>query len=118
MPRGDGTGPLGEGPMTGRGAGYCADFWTPGNRNQASTFGSGMGFRRGCRFWGAFRGRRNWNYADGPWNMRIRNFASRYREPDYEMEKQELKNQINALRSELDSIKKRLDTKESGLTTE
>lgn len=23
MPRGDGTGPLGEGPMTGRGRGYC-----------------------------------------------------------------------------------------------
>ncbi|NLG67487.1 MAG: DUF5320 domain-containing protein, partial [Actinobacteria bacterium] len=24
MPRGDGTGPEGMGPMTGRGAGYCA----------------------------------------------------------------------------------------------
>jgi hypothetical protein len=23
MPRGDGTGPLGQGPMTGRGMGYC-----------------------------------------------------------------------------------------------
>lgn len=25
MPRFDGTGPQGQGPMTGRGAGYCAD---------------------------------------------------------------------------------------------
>jgi hypothetical protein len=100
--------------MTGRGAGFCADFGSPGYRNQAPAFGFGMGFRRGCRFWGGFRGWRNWNYADRPWNMRPRNFAFRYQEPDYEMEKEELKHQINALRSELDSIKKRLDTKESG----
>ena len=26
MPFGDGTGPLGLGPMTGRGAGYCAGY--------------------------------------------------------------------------------------------
>jgi len=26
MPRGDGTGPMGMGRMTGRGAGFCADF--------------------------------------------------------------------------------------------
>lgn len=26
MPRGDGTGPAGLGPMTGRAAGYCADY--------------------------------------------------------------------------------------------
>ena len=29
MPFGDGTGPLGLGPMTGRGAGFCAGFGTP-----------------------------------------------------------------------------------------
>jgi len=33
MPRGDGTGPAGMGPMTGRGAGYCAGFATPGFAN-------------------------------------------------------------------------------------
>jgi hypothetical protein len=26
MPRGDGTGPMGVGPKTGRGAGFCAGF--------------------------------------------------------------------------------------------
>lgn len=30
MPFGDGTGPQGMGPMTGRGAGYCSGFYQPG----------------------------------------------------------------------------------------
>jgi hypothetical protein len=30
MPRGDGTGPGGMGPMTGRAAGYCAGYNVPG----------------------------------------------------------------------------------------
>jgi hypothetical protein len=30
MPFGDGTGPMGRGPMTGRGAGYCAGSGRPG----------------------------------------------------------------------------------------
>jgi hypothetical protein len=34
MPRGNRTGPMGMGPMTGRGAGYCAGFSVPGFMNQ------------------------------------------------------------------------------------
>ncbi len=30
MPGGDGTGPNGLGPMTGRGAGFCTGFFNPG----------------------------------------------------------------------------------------
>ncbi len=33
MPRGDGTGPAGMGPMTGRAAGYCAGYGVPGYMN-------------------------------------------------------------------------------------
>ncbi|HOG45341.1 MAG TPA: DUF5320 domain-containing protein [Anaerolineae bacterium] len=33
MPRGDGTGPTGMGPRTGRGLGPCANYPTPGNAN-------------------------------------------------------------------------------------
>lgn len=33
MPRGDGTGPAGQGPMTGRAAGYCAGYNSPGYAN-------------------------------------------------------------------------------------
>jgi hypothetical protein len=35
MPRGDRTGPLGWGPMTGRAAGYCAGYPVPGYLNPA-----------------------------------------------------------------------------------
>lgn len=35
MPRGDGTGPVGMGPMTGRRAGYCAGAHEPGFLNRA-----------------------------------------------------------------------------------
>ena len=33
MPRGDRTGPMGMGPMTGRAAGYCAGYGVPGYAN-------------------------------------------------------------------------------------
>ncbi len=33
MPAGDGTGPVGLGPMTGRAAGYCAGYGVPGFMN-------------------------------------------------------------------------------------
>jgi len=48
MPRGDGTGPMGAGPMTGRAAGYCAGYDVPGYMNPAG--GRGMGMRRGHGF--------------------------------------------------------------------
>ena len=47
MPRGDGTGPNGIGPRTGRGMGYCAGYNTPGFMN--SGFGRGMGRGLGFR---------------------------------------------------------------------
>ena len=36
MPGGDGTGPRGMGPMTGRAAGYCAGYPVPGFMNPMS----------------------------------------------------------------------------------
>lgn len=47
MPRGDGTGPAGMGPMTGRAAGYCAGYPVPGFANPYQGRGFGMGFGRG-----------------------------------------------------------------------
>lgn len=61
MPFGDGTGPGGYGPMTGRAAGFCAGYSMPGYTNPAY----------GRSFWGWGRGRgggrgwRNWYYATG-----------------------------------------------------
>jgi hypothetical protein len=47
MPRGDKTGPIGMGKMTGRSAGYCKGFAVPG---YANPIGFGCGFRRGRGF--------------------------------------------------------------------
>jgi hypothetical protein len=67
MPRGDGTGPRGFGPMTGRGAGFCAGYpmpgfanpWVPGRgRGIGRGFGRAIGQTWGSRFLGrsfAFR---------------------------------------------------------------
>ncbi len=46
MPRGDGTGPMGWGPGSGRGAGFCAGFNRPGFANPV------RGGFRGSGFWG------------------------------------------------------------------
>jgi len=59
MPRGDGTGPMGQGPMTGRAAGFCAGYASPGYMNSwgAGGMGWGRGWHRGGRWggraWGA-----------------------------------------------------------------
>ena len=47
MPGGDGTGPAGMGPMTGRGVGFCAGYAVPGYANPVGGRGYGMGFGRG-----------------------------------------------------------------------
>ena len=61
MPFGDGTGPRGMGPMTGRGAGYCAGFGQPGFANPIPGrgqfgFGSGWGRPYGYPYVGRGRG--------------------------------------------------------------
>jgi len=60
MPGGDGTGPAGLGPTTGRAAGICAGYPVPGFMNPMP----------GRGFWGRGRGggwgRRNWFHAAGP----------------------------------------------------
>jgi len=58
MPAGNGTGPLGLGPMTGRGMGYCAGFGVPGYANPRPRLGLGFG-------WGRGRGWRWWYRASG-----------------------------------------------------
>ena len=56
MPRGDRTGPYGQGPMTGRATGYCTGYSMPGYMNPTPGFGRGRrrGFGRG---WGRGFGR-------------------------------------------------------------
>ncbi len=76
MPRGDRTGPVGAGPMTGRGAGLCAGSPTPGYMNPVGgPLGHGRGFGRGFGFgrgWGGgWFGRRGWFGGGRGWRHRF-----------------------------------------------
>ena len=104
MPRGDGTGPMGQGPMTGRGAGFCAGHGVPGYMNMPGRgwYGRGWGGRAG-------RGYRHMYYATG-----VPGWA-RYGVPGYapapptpENEMRTLKEQAGQLEEALDEIRRRL----------
>ena len=94
MPRRDGTGPMGTGPLTGRQMGYCRT----GRGFNATRFGRGLGLGLGL---GVGRG-----IGRG-----IRRFALN---DDYYMapenEKSVLQNEKSILESQLKDIKERLDT--------
>lgn len=115
MPGGDRTGPVGYGAKTGRGAGFCGGFASPGFANQVPGRGFGMGFRRGRgsrgRFFGGGFGWRHRLYATGMpgWNR-----FDPYAGPGPESEKQGLKQEAEALEAELEMVKKRIDELESG----
>jgi hypothetical protein len=111
MPWGDGTGPAGMGPMTGRAGGYCAGYNAPG---YAGGFG-GRGSRGG--FGG--RGFRNWYNATGVpglgrYNAGYPGWGGFARNPYFqdigpEQEKEMLKRESGLLQSQLDEIKTRMD---------
>jgi hypothetical protein len=104
MPRGDGTGPAGMGPMTGRGAGLCAGYPTPGYVNA----GRGSGFWGWGRGRGGGWGRRNWFYATGLpfWARMAQGFFSA---PSAEQERQALRQQSQQLQESLNAINRRLE---------
>ena len=103
MPRGNGTGPMGAGPMTGRSAGYCAGFATPGFANSAGYggFGRGMGMGRGA---GGGRGMgfgfRNRFYA--PETVQAAPMS-------VDQEKEYFAREAKALENDLKAIKERLN---------
>lgn len=107
MPRGDGTGPMGYGRMTGRGAGYCGGFATPGYANPA---GFGYGFRRGR---GRGRGFRRMHYGVAyPEYPDLVHHA--YGDPvaDFYDEREVLSRQAKVLEQQLQQVKKRLSNLE------
>ena len=115
MPRGNGRGPMGKGPMTGRGAGFCTGNGMPG-ASKANIYGEfGMGFGRGggCRrsgFGGGGRGWRNRFFATGlPGWMRSGEFGGAGINTDPEMVKQALKARVETLEAELDIMRKQLN---------
>ena len=116
MPRGDGTGPWGQGSMTGRGAGFCGGFQMPGYANPVPGRGFGGGGRGG-----AGRGRRNMYWATGmPGWARFGSFPGPGgMGPAYgtDMSKAEeveaLRQQAEYFKASLEDIEKRLQAMES-----
>ena len=109
MPRGDGTGPGGLGPMTGRAAGYCAGYNTPGFMNPyGGRMGGGFGWGRGRgRFWGG-----GYPPAAG---FRGAPYGAHPNAPAYseEQEKQALQGQVKYFEDQIDALKKRIEELES-----
>lgn len=117
MPRGDRTGPLGFGPMSGRGGGFCAGFPVPGFMNPAGRrfwrrfFGlgrGGFGFGRGC--FGFGRGWRWRYYATGLpfWARHFYPFDPTA-EDEVELETKILSQEARLLKEELKAIEERLE---------
>jgi len=104
MPGGDGTGPMGMGPMTGRAAGFCAGYSIPGYANPVA----GRGFWGRGRGGGGGWGRRNWFHATGLpfWVRMAQGF---FGAPSAEQEREALRQQSQQLQESLDAIHRRIE---------
>ena len=98
MPRGNGTGPMGLGPMTGRRAGYCAGYDAPGDANPVPRLGLARGFQGGGHGW------RHMFYATGLLRWARAGFVP----PTPQQEAEALKEQAGWLKDQLDAINKRI----------
>ena len=111
MPGGNRMGPMSAGSMTGRAAGFCAGYATPGFANHAGGRKLGLGMGRGCGFVAGGRGGgfgfRNRNYAAGAPNVPV---GGSWQAPEMtaDQEKEYLSNDVKALENELKATKKRL----------
>ena len=120
MPGGDGTGPGGMGPMTGRAAGFCAGYPAPGYVNSVGGRGMGMGWGRG-RGGGFGRGRGfGWGragYGFPAYGSAVNPYAyggapfTPTVAPQQELDS--LKVQAEYLEDSLDGIKKRIEELDS-----
>lgn len=112
MPGGDRTGPLGLGPATGRGAGYCRGLGSPGFANWSGGRRGGAGFGRG----GYGRGWRNQFFATGlPGWVRGRDETGRSavpsepaRTPTRELQQVQLEARLQDLQREVEEINRQL----------
>ena len=108
MPRGDGTGPAGMGPMTGRAAGYCAEYSMPGFMNPIPGGGfrsRGRGFRGRGHGWGCGFGMGFPAYAPayGAWGGQVT--------PQQELDA--LKGQAEYFEDALEGVQQRIEELES-----
>jgi len=106
MPAGNGTGPNGTGPLTGRGMGFCAGYDSPGYMNSGG--GRGRGFRG--RGFGMGRG-----FADR-WAYPGSNRGYPVGAPAYSQEDQlsAMKGQADYLEKSLQNVRDQIARMENG----
>ncbi len=114
MPRGDTTGPMGQGPMTGRAAGFCAGYNVPGYGNTVPAgrggFGRGAGRAngRGFGFGGGFGRGYNAGFGFGGYATGSLAAGTPGAGLSPENERDVLSRQQDYLKKELEAINKRL----------
>jgi hypothetical protein len=106
MPRGDGTGPMGYGQMTGRQLGYCAGYAAPGYVQGG--FGQGLGLGRGRGR--AFGGGRGMAFRYGGWGPAPAPVYPVAPPVPPANEAVQLKAQIDNLEKTLSALKQRLES--------
>jgi hypothetical protein len=106
MPGGDRTGPLGEGPQTGRRMGYCAGFEHPGFMNMNQGWGRGIG----RKFRGGFNHGRGPGYGYGYGYGFRHGYGGSYPQGDIPevSEKTWVENEIRILKDQLAALEDRL----------
>lgn len=112
MPRGDGTGPRGLGPMTGRAAGYCAGYPVAGFMNPyTGRPGLGFGYSRGFgRGMGRGYGRAYWPANYYPVTPPPIAYGGGFYQPPVEpkQEMEMLAEEAKTLKEQLEAINKRI----------
>jgi len=92
MPRFDMTGPLGQGPFTGRGGGYCAARMSQGfMTGQGRGVGRGLGMRRGFFGYG--------------YQGTIQPFSPKEERTLLEREKEYLEDELRVIKEALENLK-------------
>lgn len=110
MARGDGKGPNGMGPRTGRGLGYCNGYDRPGFANPINQFGGGRGFGygRGNGFGRGFGYGRGNGYGWGYANNAVPYVPVNNAPLDEATEKAYLESNLKNLKAQMENIEKRL----------
>lgn len=101
MPRGDRTGPYGEGPATGRGLGFCTGHQTPGYTKPRPRLGLQRGFRGG-------RGRRASRRTPIRRATPLTTRRDVYTQPEQD-EKEILKEEKQIIQEEIEELERELE---------
>ncbi len=114
MPFGDRTGPLGQGPRTGRGAGFCGGFGVTGSMKRGGCFGRcGGSGGRGWRNQFLATGLTGWERPRGGQRAFVSRNAAEVPTAEPVQQLAALKSQAESLQASLHQMQKRIEELEA-----